>query len=187
MRNIDSPKNLGAAAIVVSLLFPSFAWSQYDVPFVPTPEPVVDAMLELAEVSEDDYVIDLGSGDGRIVIAAAKEHGARGLGVDIDPERVEEGRRNADAAGVADRVQFVERDLFETDLSQATVLTLYLLQGVNLRLRDKILTEMRPGSRIVSHAFDMGDWEPSRTMEVDGKRIYLWVVPEEPEEISDVR
>jgi ubiquinone/menaquinone biosynthesis C-methylase UbiE len=149
-----------------------------DVPFVPTPEKVVDRMLEIAKVGPNDVVYDLGSGDGRIVIAAAKKHGARGVGIDIDPERIKEARANARSAGVSDRVEFREADLFKTDLSEATVVTLYLLSSVNLQLRPKLLSELKPGTRIVSHAFDMGDWKPLKTEKVGSSSVYYWVVPE---------
>jgi len=155
-----------------------------DVPFVPTPNTVVAEMLRIADVNENDVIYDLGSGDGRIVIAAAQDYGARGVGVDIDPELVEEANQNAEAAGVDDRAQFIQQDLFETDISEASVVTLYLLQDVNLRLRPKLLEELQPGTRIVSHAFDMGDWEPEEVVQVDGRTIYYWVVPEEiPEQL----
>jgi ribosomal protein L11 methylase PrmA len=126
-------------------------------------------------------VYDLGCGDGRIVITAALKYGARGVGVDIDPERIKESNENARKAGVADRVKFLQQDLFETNFSEATVVTLYLLPDVNLKLRPKLLSELRPGTRIVSHAFDMGDWKPEKVMKVVGldreRTIYYWVVP----------
>ena len=150
-----------------------------DVPYVPTPQAVVDKMLEMAAVTKDDVVYDLGSGDGRIVITAAKKYGVRGVGVDIDPERIKEANANAVQAGVVDRVKFIEQDLFKTDLKEASVVTLYLLPEVNLRLRPKLLSELKPGTRIVSHAFDMGDWKPDQTVQVDGKTIYFWVVPKD--------
>ncbi|KJS38398.1 MAG: hypothetical protein VR70_10120 [Rhodospirillaceae bacterium BRH_c57] len=148
-----------------------------DVPFVPTPQPLVDRMLEMAEVGPDDYLIDLGSGDGRIPITAAREHGTRGLGVDLNPERVEEAQAAAREAGVEGTVEFREEDLFDTDISQATVLTMYLLPRVNLQLRPRILEELAPGTRVVSHAFDMDDWEPDARDRVNGQRAYLWIVP----------
>lgn len=148
-----------------------------DVVFVPTPQPVVDAMLKLAEVRRGDLVYDLGSGDGRIPITAAKVYGVRAVGIDIDPERVAEANANAKAAGVADRVAFRRADLFRTDLREADVVTLYLLQSLNEKLRPKLLKELKPGARIVSHAFSMGDWKPEVTQEVDGSTIYLWRVP----------
>jgi ubiquinone/menaquinone biosynthesis C-methylase UbiE len=149
-----------------------------DVPYVPTPEQVVERMLEVANVGPNDLVYDLGSGDGRIVIAAAKKHGARGVGIDIDPDRIREARANARSAGVSDRVEFREGDLFKTDLSQASVVTLYLLSSVNLQLRPKLLNELKPGTRIVSHAFDMGDWKPLKVEKVGSSTVYYWVVPE---------
>ena len=149
-----------------------------DVPYVPTPQRVVDGMLALAEVGEDDVVYDLGCGDGRIVITAAKKYGASGIGVDLNPERISEANANAKEAEVEDRVTFHEGDLFDFDFSKASVLTLYLLPDVNLKLKPKILDEMKPGSRVVSHAFSMGDWEPDEQITVDGKNIFLWTVPE---------
>jgi precorrin-6B methylase 2 len=150
-----------------------------DVPYVPTPQAVVDRMLQIANVTDDDVVYDLGSGDGRIPITAVRQYNVqRAVGVDINPERISEANQNAQSANVTDRVEFREQDLFETDLREATVVTLYLLPEVNLRLRPKLLSELRPGSRIVSHAFDMGDWEPERVEEVGGNTIYYWTVPE---------
>ncbi len=148
-----------------------------DVPFVPTSEEVVAGMLQLAGVRRGDVVYDLGCGDGRIVIAAAKRHGARGVGIDIDPERVAEAARNARAAKVSDRVRFLNQDLFESDISAATVVTLYLLPRLNQRLRPKLLAELKPGTRVVSHAFDMGDWKPDRVARVGTTTIYLWRIP----------
>ncbi|OKL40437.1 SAM-dependent methyltransferase [Pontibacter flavimaris] len=148
-----------------------------DVPYVPTRQAVVDAMLELANVTEDDVIYDLGCGDGRIVITAAKKYGATGTGIDINPERIQEANENAREAGVTDKVRFIEGDLFEEDFSQASVVTLYLLPAVNQKLRPKLLSQLKPGTRIVSHAFDMGDWEPEQTIEVDGSKIYFWTVP----------
>jgi SAM-dependent methyltransferase len=148
-----------------------------DVPYVPTPERVVAKMLEVAKVGPNDVVYDLGSGDGRIVIAAAKK-GARGVGIDIDAERIWEAKNNAIAAGVAERVQFRQEDLFKTDFREATVVTMYLLSAVNLKLRPRLLAELRPGTRIVSHAFDMGDWKPLETHKVGSSTVYYWVVPE---------
>jgi SAM-dependent methyltransferase len=148
-----------------------------DAPYVATDYQVVAAMLAMAEVRPEDYVLDLGSGDGRILIAAARSHGDRGLGVDIDPARVREAEANARAAGVAHRVDFRRQDLFETPLAEADVVTLYLTQQVNLRLRPRLLAEMRPGTRIVSHQYDMGDWRPDRRQRVGESNIYLWLVP----------
>lgn len=148
-----------------------------DVPYVPTRQAVVDAMLNVANVSKGDIHYDLGCGDGRIVISAARK-GAIATGVDLDPQRIKEANENAEIAGVTDKVTFIEGDLFDLDFSKATVLTLYLLPSVNMKLRPKILREMKPGSRVVSHAFDMGDWEPEEKMVVDGSTIYFWTVPE---------
>jgi tRNA G37 N-methylase Trm5 len=147
-----------------------------DVPYVPTPQEVVDKMLEVTNVGPGDYVIDLGSGDGRIVIAAAAK-GAIGHGVDLNPVRVQEAEENARRAGVADRVVFIEGDLFETDISSATVITMYLLSSVNLKLRPVLLKELRPGTRIVSHSFSMGDWQADKHIQVDNRHVYYWVIP----------
>jgi SAM-dependent methyltransferase len=148
-----------------------------DVPYVPTPHETVDEMLRLAQVSRDDIVYDLGSGDGRIVITAAKKHGARGVGIDIDPTRVAEANENARTAGVTERVRFIQGDLFAADLREATAVTLYLLRSVNLRLRPKLLSELRPGTPVVSHDFDMGEWAPDDHTRVADDDVYLWIVP----------
>jgi tRNA G37 N-methylase Trm5 len=153
-----------------------------EVPYVPTPTEVVEEMLRVANVGKNDVVYDLGCGDGRIVITAAQKYGARGIGIDINPERIKESNENAKKAGVSDRVKFVQQDLFETDFKEATVVTLYLLPAVNLRLRPKLLADLKPGTRIVSHAFDMGDWAPDKVIKVQGNQtertVYYWVVPE---------
>jgi SAM-dependent methyltransferase len=149
-----------------------------DVPYVPTDQDVVDGMLKLAKVTKNDVVYDLGCGDGRIVITAAKKYGATGTGVDINPQRIKEARQNATTAQVTDKVTFVEGDLFDTDFSKATVVTLYLLPSVNLRLRPILLKQLKPGTRIVSHAFDMGDWKPEQKIDVNGSTIYSWTVPQ---------
>jgi protein-L-isoaspartate O-methyltransferase len=151
---------------------------KYSIPYVPTPQPVVDAMLKLANVGKNDLIYDLGSGDGRIPITAAQRYGARGVGIEIDPELVREANQNAKTAGVSDRVQFRQQDLFQTDMSEATVVTLYLLTENNLKLRPKLLQELKPGTRIVSHNYGMGDWKPERVEQVDGRTLYLWTVPE---------
>jgi hypothetical protein len=148
-----------------------------DVPYVPTPYATVDEMLRMARISSKDLLYDLGSGDGRIVITAAKDHGARGIGIDIDPQRISEANENAEAAGVTDRVRFVQGDLFQTNLSEATAVTLYLLRSVNLRLRPKLLEELRPGTPVVSHDFDMGEWAPDEEKRVGGDQLYLWIIP----------
>jgi precorrin-6B methylase 2 len=150
---------------------------ELDVPFVPTPQAVVDRMLSLAEVKKNDVLYDLGSGDGRIVITAAKRYGARGIGIDLDPERIQEARENARKAGVDKQVRFIAGDLFKADLSDATVVTLYLLDSVNRDLRPQLWKQLKVGTRVVSHAFDMGDeWPPEKTEKVDGRTIYLWTI-----------
>ena len=152
-----------------------------DAPFVPTLPELVDEMLKLADVGKDDVVYDLGSGDGRLVIAAVKKFGAkRGVGIDIDPQRIKEGNANAQAAGVTDRVRFIEQDLFNADISEATVVTLYLLPEVNLRLRPKLWAELRPGTRVVSNAFDMGDWKYEKFTIFGEQPIYFWTIPKQP-------
>ena len=173
-------------SLVVPALFAAPAALADEVPFVVSPDSVTLAMLQAAKVTNEDYVIDLGSGDGRIVILAAKRFGARGLGIEIDPGLVAKSRENARIAGVDARVSFREQDLFKTDLSPASVITLYLLPEVNMQLRPKLLA-LRPGTRVVSHDFDMEDWEPDKALTVDapdkpiglGKtsKVYFWVVP----------
>ena len=148
-----------------------------DVIFVPTPQEVVDAMLKMAKVGPNDVIYDLGSGDGRIPITAAKTYKARGVGIDIDPQRIREATENLKAAGVGDRVRFMNQDLFTTDISEATVVTLYLLPSLNLKVLPKLNKELKPGTRIVSHAFDMGDIKPEQTANVNGRTIYMWTVP----------
>lgn len=150
-----------------------------NVPFVESPEPVVTQMLELANVTEEDVVYDLGSGDGRIVIRAAEEFGARGVGIEIKPRLVKQARQNAAEAGVSNRVSFREGDLFDADISEATVVTLYLLPSVNKKLRPKLFRELRPGTRVVSHDFDMDEWEPDTTWRSGGETVYRWTIPEE--------
>lgn len=150
-----------------------------DVPFVPTPQPVVDRMLSLADVKKSDILYDLGSGDGRIVITAAKRYGAQGIGIDLDPARIEEARNNARKAGVDQQVKFIAGDLFKADLSNATVVTLYLLDSVNRDLRPQLWQQLKVGTRVVSHAFDMGkEWPPEKTESVDGRTIHYWTITE---------
>jgi 23S rRNA G2445 N2-methylase RlmL len=149
-----------------------------DVIFVPTPNEVVDKMLEMAKVTPKDVVYDLGCGDGRIVITAAQKFGARAVGVDIDPRRIQEATANANAAKVTDKVRFIEGDLFESDISEASVVTLYLLTRLNDKLKPKLLKDLKPGTRVVSHAFDMGDWKPEQTASVNASTVYLWRIPE---------
>lgn len=159
-----------------------------DVPFVPTTEPAVEAMLKLASVQKSDVVYDLGCGDGRIVIAAARKFGARGVGIDINPVRIAEARENARKAGVEHLVKFIEQDLFEADIHEASVVTLFLLSSVNLKLRPKLQKELKPGARVVSNTFDMGDWKPVKEFTLDDNaedsylshRFYLWIIPPVP-------
>ena len=148
-----------------------------DVIYVPTPEAVVDAMLKLAEVQKGDVVYDLGCGDGRIVAAAAKTYGVKAVGIDIDPQRIAEATETVKKAGVSNLVTLRNEDLFEADIKDASVVTLYLLMSLNLKLRPKLLQVLRPGSRIVSQTFDMGDRTPEKTETVEGRSIYLWRVP----------
>ena len=148
-----------------------------DVIFVPTPQNVVDEMLKLAKVQKGDVVYDLGCGDGRLVVTAAKQYGVRAVGIDINPERIKESEENARQAGVTGRVSFRNEDLFEADIKEATVVTLYLLQSLNVKLRPKLWKDLKPGTRIVSHTFDMGDWKPEKEMEIEGRRIYFWTIP----------
>jgi cyclopropane fatty-acyl-phospholipid synthase-like methyltransferase len=148
-----------------------------DVIFVPTPQEVVDAMLKLAKVTKNDVVYDLGSGDGRIPITAAKTYGARAVGIDIDPQRIREANENLKIAGVGDRVRFLNQDLFTADFSEATVVTLYLLPSLNLRLLPKLNSTLKPGTRIVSHSFDMGSAKPQETLNVNGRTVYFWTIP----------
>jgi precorrin-6B methylase 2 len=154
-----------------------------DVPFVPTSQSVVDAMLELAGVRPGDVVYDLGSGDGRIVVTAAKKYGVHGVGIDINPERIQEAESNARAAGVQRLTDFREEDIFEADIDEASVVTMYLLPSVNNRMKPKLLRDLKPGTRIVSHAFDIEGWEPVKTTEVEGTTLYLWVVPEDSSQV----
>jgi SAM-dependent methyltransferase len=174
---VQAPSNAQAQQTLPNRQVPS---RRPDVVYVPTPQEVVEGMLELAQVKGDDILYDLGSGDGRIPITAARKYSTRGVGIDINPERIAEANQNAQEAGVANKVEFRQADLFETDFSEATVVTLYLLPELNLKLRPKLLQELKPGTRIVSHAFDMGDWKPERTVRVSGKTIYLWIVPNNP-------
>jgi trans-aconitate methyltransferase len=171
---------LATLAVVAALPLPAAAQQRArkpDVVFVPTPDKVITAMLQMAKVSRKDTVFDLGCGDGRIVVAAARKFGARAVGIDIDPQRVKEARSRVRRAGVEHRVEIREGDLFEADLSNATVVTLYLLPTLNLKLRPKLLRELKPGTRIVSQSFDMGDWKPVEHRVVDGADVYLWIVP----------
>ena len=170
--------SLAAGAQTVQQLTTPAEVRVLDVPYVPTPHRVVDAMLRVAKVGKSDVLYDLGSGDGRIPITAARKYGiARGVGVDIDQERIDEANKNRVKAGVGERVSFIKADLFQSDLSEATVITLYLLPRLNLQLIPKLLKETKPGTRVVSHGFNMGSWKAEQALEVDGTTIYLWTVP----------
>ena len=185
MKRFVSSWTLSLAVALVLVVVPAMAQQTQaplrspDVIFVPTPPEVVKAMLETARVGKNDIVYDLGSGDGRIPISAVKDFGAaRATGIDIDPQRIKEATENLKQSGVGDRVRFLNQDLFTTDLSEATVVTLYLLPSLNLKLLPKLKAELKPGTRIVSHAFDMGDeWKPEKTEEIGGTRIFLWTIP----------
>ncbi|HEX4595998.1 MAG TPA: class I SAM-dependent methyltransferase [Bryobacteraceae bacterium] len=185
--------NLTVPAIAISALFASLAAAQtrqpkhqVDVPYVPTTEEAVQVMLKLADVKKSDVVYDLGCGDGRIVIAAAKEYGAHGVGIDINPERIQEAEANAKKAGIEKLVRFEENDLFDADIREATVVTLFLLESVNLKLRPKLLRDLKPGTRIVSNTFEMGDWKPDKEFSLDdlgdgealSHKFFLWIVPQ---------
>ena len=178
---------LSAAAATGMMMFPigralaqaTAATPRLDVPYVPTPQEVVDKMLDLAKVGKNDTLFDLGCGDGRIVVTAAKVRGAKGTGIDIDPTRIAEAKENAKKAGVTDRAQFRVGDLFKTDFSSATVVTLYLLPTINAKLRPQLWKQLKVGTRVVSHAFDMGsEWPAEKTVEVDGRTIYYWTITE---------
>jgi len=182
--------NRRKSILPVGILLAGFAVAQParkpDVAYVPTTNEAVEAMLKLADVTSSDTVFDLGCGDGRIVVAAAKLRGARGVGIDIDPVRVSESRANAKKAGVEKRVRFEENDVFEADIHEATVVTLFLLPELNVKLLPKLLRDLKPGTRIVSNTFDMGDWQPSKEVTVGdpnevghpfSHRLYLWIVP----------
>jgi SAM-dependent methyltransferase len=150
---------------------------QPDVIFVPTPHEVVDDMLRLANVGKGDVLYDLGSGDGRIAIAAAKKFGIKAVGIDIDPQRISEANENARKAGVSHLVEFRQEDLFKADFREATVVTLYLLPDLNVKLRPRLWEELKPGTRIVSHQFDMGSWKPEKRLESNGRLVYFWTIP----------
>jgi hypothetical protein len=165
-----------SCAAIAMLLGTDRAAAQY-VPYFPTPQPLVDRMLEMAEVKGSDFLIDLGCGDGRIPVTAAQRYGATGLGVDFEAQRIVEANENAKKAGVVDKVTFRKEDLFGTDISSASVLTLYLSLGINIKLRPRILQAMKPGARVLSHDFNMGDWLPDKTERISGRVVYLWIVP----------
>jgi SAM-dependent methyltransferase len=177
------------ALLILSISLAGAQTNQPEVPYVPTTEEAVHAMLKLGDVKKTDVVYDLGCGDGRIVIAAAQTYGARGVGIDINPERIQEAKENAKKAGIENLVRFEENDLFKADIHEATVVTLFLLPKVNLRLRPKLLRELKPGTRIVSNTFDMGDWKPDKEQTLRGedpsfgdhplsRKFFLWIVPQ---------
>jgi SAM-dependent methyltransferase len=178
-----------AAAVSLPALFGQEAKPRRDpdVPYVPTTEKAVQEMLKLAGVKKTDVVYDLGCGDGRIVIAAAKNYGAHGVGIDINPVRIREARENAKKAGVENLVRFEENDLFEADFHEATVVTLFLLPNINLKLKPRLLEQLKPGTRVVSNTFDMGDWKPEKEKALDNpededtylsNKFFLWIIPE---------
>jgi SAM-dependent methyltransferase len=182
------PALIAAAAFALALGQAAAQRPQLDVPFVPTPPEVVSRMLDFVNITKDDFVMDLGSGDGRIAIAAAQRGARAALGIDIDPDRVAEARANAQKAGVADRVKFEQGDLFKAKISDANVITMYLLTSVNLKLRPRLLDELKPGTRLVSHQFDMGDWEADKHEKLGYRDIYFWIVPAKVEgrwEVTD--
>jgi SAM-dependent methyltransferase len=152
-----------------------------DIGFIPTPQAAIEQLLDLAHLTSTDVVYDLGSGDGRILIQAAQQYGVRGVGIDIDAQRVQEGREKAHLAGVSDRVTFCQQDLYESDFSAASVVILYLLPHLNLKLRPQLWQQLRPGSRVLSIDFDMGDWQPDQTIKLDQieeeSTVYLWILP----------
>src|ERR1700680_1496743 len=187
------PKSISCSRVAVAILSLTILAGQNaqlqrvpDVPYLPTTEEAVVAMLKLADVKSTDVVYDLGCGDGRIVVAAAKNFGARGVGIDIDPVRIAEAKANAKKAAVENLVQFEENDLFQADIHEASVVTLFLLSSVNLKLRPKLLGELKPGTRIVSNTFEMGDWQPDKELTLEqrsdddgpfSRKRYLWIVP----------
>ena len=171
-RNVSGAARFAGCVAALAALSTAPVWAaEPRVPYVPTPQEVVERMLEIAKVGPHDYLIDLGSGDGRIVVTAARKYGTRGFGVDLNPERIRESSENARKAGVTEKVAFYQRDLFETSLVEATVITMYLLPQVNIELRPKLL-ELRPGTRLVSHDFDMGDWKPDTHIKMDAQDKY---------------
>jgi hypothetical protein len=182
----QSPAPATAPATGAAPAAPAPARKDLDVPYVPTPEKVVAEMLAMAGVGKKDVLYDLGSGDGRIVISAAQRFGTRGVGIDIDPDRIKEANQKAREAGVTKRVRFINGDIFDADIRDATVVTLYLLPAVNMKLRPKLLSDLRPGTRIVSHNYDMGDWKPEKVTRMrlpSGEHtVYYWVVPEKGSE-----
>lgn len=175
-------RRLAALPLLIAVAILASACQGRDVPYVPTPDQVVRKMLEMGQAGPGDIVYDLGSGDGRIVIAAVRDFNvARAVGIDIDSELIFASQSSAKAAGVGDRTTFIQQNIFETDFSEATVLTMYLLTRINLELRPRILSQLKPGTRVVSHQFSMGDWEPDETASVGLRRVFLWIVPAKAE------
>ena len=168
-------KTLFAAGLIAT----APAWAQHapDVIYVPTPPEVVEEMLRIADVKKGDVLYDLGSGDGRIPVTAAKKYGIRAVGIDIDPERIREANENAKSAGVTQLVKFRNEDLFQANIREASVVTLYLLPDLNVKLRPRLWNELKPGTRVVSHQFDMADWKPEKQVELAGRTIYFWTIP----------
>lgn len=165
--------------LAAALALPCLVFAQDgspEVPYVPTPQNVVDEMLKLGDVKKGDVLFDLGSGDGRIVVTAAQRYGVKGTGIDIDPERIREAEENAKNAKVTSLASFKQANLFDADLRNASVVTLYLLPSVNMKLRPKLWKELKPGARVVSHSFDMGDWKPDKVVEIEHRKLYLWVI-----------
>lgn len=178
MRSRKVVSLLGGGLLLAAPLAAQWEDGPGEVPYVPTPPQVVEAMLKLGGITGSDIVFDLGCGDGRIVIMAARKFGAQGTGIDINPVRIQEAKENARQAGVEKKVHFLEKNLFEADVHEATLVTLYLLPDVNRRLRPLLLKQLKPGTRIVSHAFDMDDWRPDKKISADGRTVYLWTVTE---------
>jgi len=188
---LSTRRSLASAVLLISSALaqapqqvPAQAKQAPEVPYLPTTQVAVEAMLKLAGVTANDVVYDLGCGDGRIVVTAAKLYGARGVGIDIDPQRIREANENAKKSGVERLVRFEENDLFKANIREASVVTLFLLTSVNARLRPKLLQELRPGTRVVSNTFDMGDWKPEKEFTVDtgdegyfSRKLYLWTIP----------
>src|SRR4051812_15955982 len=173
---MNNLKTLWVAALVAAA--PAWAQRLPDVIYVPTPPEVVEEMLKIADVKKGDVLYDLGSGDGRIAVTAAKKYGIRAVGIDIDPERIREANENAKKAGVANLVKFRNEDLFKANFAEATVVTLYLLPDLNVKLRPRLWSTLKPGTRIVSHQFDMADWKPEKEVELNGRTIYFWTIPQ---------
>lgn len=175
---LTSGRGLGIATDgLLAQVYDAELESKKIVPFVPTPQEVVEKMLEIAQVKKGDVVYDLGSGDGRIVITAAKRYGVKAVGFEIDPDLIKQSRETIQKEGVQHLAEIRQQDILTVDLSGATVVTMYLLPDVNMRLRPNVLSQLRPGSRVVSHAFDMEDWGPDKVVQVNGRTVYLWTLP----------